>query len=236
VAGEIGSAAGTLYLVATPIGNVGDISARAIETLRTVERVLCEDTRRTRRLLNRLGIAAELESHHEHNERERIPGVVRALRGGSRFALVSDAGTPGISDPGFRLVRACAEAGVRVVPVPGPSAVIAALTASGLPTDRFCFVGYLPQRPGRRRASLEELSRSRGTIVLFEAPHRVARTVELIIDVLGDREAALCRELTKLHEEIVRGRLSSILSGLQSRRPLGEITLVIAGALEHDAA
>ena len=228
------NAPGTLYLVATPIGNLGDLSSRAIEVLRSVDRVLCEDTRRTGRLLSQLGITARLQSFHEHNERAAVSGVVNGLSAGESMALVSDAGTPGVSDPGYRLVSAAAGAGIPVVPIPGPSAVLAALTASGLPTDRFCFVGYLPPRAARRRSLLEEMKTLRATLVFFEAPHRIEKTLVVLLDALGDREAALCRELTKIHEEIVRGRLGKLLERVRGQRIRGEITLVVHGFREPE--
>lgn len=221
---------GTLYLVSTPIGNVSDLSSRAIDVLGRVDRVLCEDTRRTRRLLSRLGISARLESHHEHNERRHVARLVEALKGGSTLALVSDAGTPEVSDPGYPLVRAATAAELPVVAVPGPSAVLAALSVSGLPTDRFVFLGYLPPRAARRRALLAEVGELSMTLVLFEAPHRTARTLAALDEALGDRRAALCRELTKRHEEVVRGTLRELSAHATRQQPRGEITLVVAGA------
>jgi len=225
---------GTLFLVATPIGNLDDVTPRAIEVLRSVDRVLCEDTRHTGRLLDRLGITARLQSFHEHNERAAVPRVVARLSEGQSVALVSDAGTPGVSDPGYRLVRSAAAAGVVVVPIPGPSAVLAALVVSGLPTDRFCFIGYLPPRASRRRALLEEMRPLRATLVFFEAPHRIEKTLAVLLDALGDREAALCRELTKVHEETVRGRLDELLDHVRGQRVRGEITLVVDGFREPE--
>jgi len=223
------SGVGTLYLVATPIGNLDDLSARAVRVLGEADRVLCEDTRRTGRLLSRIGIKARLESHHEHNERARVPKLVDALVAGATIALVTDAGTPCVSDPGFRLVRGAARAGVRIVPVPGPSAVLAALAVSGLPTDRFFFLGYLPTRSGRRREAIREIASLRATLVIYEAPHRITKTLAALLEGLGDRDAVLCRELTKLHEEIARGTLSELERACEATSQRGEITLVVDG-------
>ncbi len=220
---------GVLYLVATPIGNVADISPRAIEVLSRVDRVLCEDTRRSGRLLARLGIKARLESHHEHNERVRVPRLVQELCRGATLGLVTDAGTPSVSDPGFRLVREAARAGVRIVPIPGPSAVLAALAASGLPTDRFCFLGYLPSRAARRADAIREVATLRATLIFFEAPHRIARTLAALREGLGERDAALCREMTKLHEEIIRKTLGELHEICRTNPERGEITLVVDG-------
>jgi 16S rRNA (cytidine1402-2'-O)-methyltransferase len=221
---------GTLYVVATPIGNVGDLSERAREVLSGVDRVLCEDTRRTRRLLDRVGVSTRLESHHEHNERRRVDRLVSALLAGADVALVSDAGTPELSDPGYPLVRAAGAAGVPVVSIPGPSAITAALSVAGLPTDRFVFLGYLPPRIARRRALLERVRDLDMTLVVFEAPHRVAKTLGAIEEVLGDRPAAICRELTKQHEEVIRGGLGELRAHVARQEPRGELTLVIGGA------
>ncbi|HEV2763744.1 MAG TPA: 16S rRNA (cytidine(1402)-2'-O)-methyltransferase, partial [Pyrinomonadaceae bacterium] len=202
---------GTLYLVATPIGNLEDITRRALRVLSEVDLVACEDTRHTRQLLERYGIDRPTVSYHEHNEQERAAELASRLAAGESVALVSDAGTPAVSDPGFRLVRACVEQGVAVVPVPGPSAFVAALVASGLPTDEFYFGGFLPARTHARRARLEEVRALRATLVFYETPHRLAHALADALELLGEREAAVARELTKLHEEIVRGRLSELL-------------------------
>lgn len=223
---------GTLYVVGTPIGNLGDITDRARETLRSADLVAAEDTRRTGRLLQAFGIRAKLLSLFEGNERERTERVLDALREGKDVALVSDAGMPAISDPGYRLVRACVEDGIPVVVVPGPSAVIAALVVSGLPTDRWVFEGFLPRRAGERRARLRALRDDPRTVVLFEAPGRVATLLRDVLVELGDRRAVLARELTKLHEEVVRGRVSEILATLADHEPKGEVVLVIEGAAE----
>jgi len=221
---------GTLYVVATPIGNLGDLSPRAAEVLRLVDVVVAEDTRRTRTLLGHAGAhPAELVSLPAFDEEGRLGRVVSRLSAGATVALVTDAGTPGVSDPGTRLVEAAWNAGARVVPVPGPSAALAALSASGLPADRFLFAGFLPRKGGGRADALRWLSGIPATIVVFEAGNRAAATLADLEHAFGDRPAALARELTKLHEEIARGRLSE----LRARFPgdlRGEVTLVVAGA------
>lgn len=228
---------GTLYVVATPLGNLDDITLRAIRVLREVSLVACEDTRRTAGLLRAHAIAAPTTSYFEHNERAKGERILEKLLAGNDVALVSDAGTPGISDPGYRLVRDARSRGVPVVPVPGPSAAIAALSVSGLPTDRFLFVGFLPARAGARRRALAELCAVRETLVLYESPGRVVASLEDLLERLGDREAFLCREATKLHEEYLRGRLSMLLQSLRGRsRVLGEFVLVVAGAPEVRSA
>ena len=218
---------GTLYLVATPIGNLEDITRRARRVLAEVAVVACEDTRRTRALLEHFGIKARTLSYHEHNERERAAELVSMLEAGASVAVVTDAGTPGVSDPGYRVVRACAERGLRVVPVPGAAAFVAALTASGLPTDEFYFGGFLPPRTHARRARLAEVRALRATLVFYETPHRVAQALADAREVLGEREAAVARELTKLHEEIVRGRLSELAARFSDKQARGELVLVI---------
>ncbi len=214
--------------MATPIGNLGDISTRAIAILRHVDRLLAEDTRRTRKLLAHVGVRRRLEPYHEHNERARTPIVLGRLAAGESVALVTDAGTPGVSDPGFRLVRACIDAGRRVVPIPGPSAPIAALVASGLPTDCFFFAGYPPRKAGERRRFLERLQTVPGTLIFLESPRRLTRTLESIAETLGDaRRAAVARELTKAHEEFMRGRVADILERLRDQEIRGEVTLCV---------
>ena len=223
--------AGTLYVVATPLGNLEDLTLRALRVLREVSLVACEDTRRTGQLLAGQGLKTPTTSFFEHNERWKGERILEALRAGRDVALVSDAGTPGISDPGFRLVRDARAEGLAVVPVPGPSAVIAALSVSGLPTDRFRFVGFLPQRTLARQKALRELRADPDTLVFYESPMRVTAMLADALEALGDREAFLCREATKLHEEYRRGRLGDLLALLREReRVRGEIVLVVAGA------
>jgi len=219
---------GTLYLVATPIGNLEDISLRALRILKEVDLIACEDTRRTARLLSHYGISTPRESHHEHNEVAHTPRLVEILRSGRNIALVTDAGMPLISDPGYPLVSACRKEGIRVVSVPGPSAVSTALAGSGLPADSFHFGGFLPPRAEARRRRLRELSTIPATLVLFEAPHRILLSLEDMVELLGERKACLARELTKIHEEWLHGTLTEILRILRSRASVqGEITLVI---------
>jgi len=224
--------AGTLYLVSTPIGNLEDITHRAVRLLGEVDVIACEDTRHTKKLLNHYGINTRTISYHEHNERERAAELIKQLKRGSDVAVVSDAGTPGISDPGFRLARLAIENEVRVVPVPGASALITALVASGMPTDEFFFGGFLPARSGARRARLSELRSIPATLIFYEGPHRIAATLKDARDILGEREAVVARELTKMHEEIARGRLSELaarFSSAQSAR--GEMVLIIDRAV-----
>lgn len=219
---------GALYLVATPIGNLEDVTRRALRVLAEADVVACEDTRRTRSLLEHFGIRARTLSYHEHNERERAEELARLVEGGSAVVLVSDAGTPGINDPGYRLVRACAERGLSVVPVPGPTALVAALTASGLPTDEFYFGGFLPARTHARREKLASVRALRATLVFYETPHRIAHALADAREVLGEREAAVARELTKLHEEVARGRLSELAARFSAEGAArGEMVLVI---------
>lgn len=220
--------AGTLYLVATPIGNLEDITQRALRVLREVDLVACEDTRHTRTLLNHYGIRTKTVSYHEHNERERATELALMLRDGASLAVVSDAGTPGISDPGFRLVNDALNAGARVVPVPGPTAFVAALVASGLATDEFFFGGFLPARSLQRRARLMDVRQLNSTLIFYEAPHRIGQTLADAREILGEREAAVARELTKLHEEIARGRLSELAARFSVEDAArGEMVLLI---------
>ena len=218
---------GTLYLVATPIGNLADITHRALDILRKVSVIACEDTRHTRKLLQHYGIETKTISYHEHNEQQRARELVQTLHEGNDVAVVSDAGTPSISDPGYRLVRAAIENAIPVVPVPGPSALISALVAAGLPTDEFFFGGFLPAKSNARRTRLNELRSVPGTLVFYEAPHRLAETLNDALEILGEREAAVARELTKLHEEIKRGRLSELANHYAVEEPRGEIVLLI---------
>lgn len=219
---------GILYLVATPIGNLKDISFRAVEVLKSVDLIACEDTRHTRKLLNAYEISAKLISYHEHNEAERAEELSGLLLEGKSIAVVSDAGTPGINDPGFRLVQKCVELGIPVVPIPGAAAFVNAAIASGVPTDSLFFGGFLPARTGERKKRLRELADVPATLVFYETPHRIAAALRDALDVLGDREAALARELTKLHEEFVRDTLSQLVDKYSNETPRGEYVLVIA--------
>ena len=224
---------GTLYVVATPLGNLEDVTLRALRVLREAKLVACEDTRRTAGLLKAHGISTPTTSYFEHNERWKGTQILDVIRKGCDVALVSDAGTPGISDPGYRLVRDARAQGLPVVPVPGPSAAVAALSVSGLPTDRFLFVGFLPSRSGGRRAALEDLAPARETLVFYESPVRVVASLEDMREILGDRPAFLCREATKLHEEYRRGTLAELRTHLAERKEIrGEIVLVVAGTAE----
>ncbi|HKZ54304.1 MAG TPA: 16S rRNA (cytidine(1402)-2'-O)-methyltransferase [Anaerolineales bacterium] len=226
---------GTLYLVATPIGNLEDITLRALRVLNQVRMIAAEDTRHTRKLLSHYHISVPLLSYHEHNKDPRLSAILSALSEGD-VALVSDAGTPGLSDPGYELVRASLQAGHQVTPIPGPSAPVAALVASGLPTDAFVFVGYLPRKTSERRRLLLELARERRTLLAFEAPHRLRQTLADLRQIFGEaRPTALCRELTKVHEEILRGTLGEVAEVFRTREPRGEITLVIGGPGEGQA-
>jgi len=223
---------GTLYLVATPIGNLEDISLRALRVLGEAAVIAAEDTRHTRKLLSHHGVRARLVSLHEHNEHARAPALVERLLAGESIAVVSDAGTPGLSDPGTELVRAAAAAGVPIVPIPGPSALLAALVASGLPASPVTFLGFLPVGAGERRRALESVRSLPHTIVLFEAPHRLLRTLGDLHQALGgERRAAIARELTKIHEEVFRGRLRETLDHFSATTPRGEFTLVVEGAV-----
>jgi 16S rRNA (cytidine1402-2'-O)-methyltransferase len=226
---------GTLHIVATPIGNLGDLSDRARQTLAEVDLVVAEDTRRTGRLLAGIGVDAKLRSMFDGNERERTPGIVRELVSGRSVALVSDGGMPLISDPGYRLVHASIDAGIEVRVVPGPSAAVAALVVSGLPTDRFVFEGFLPRTSSQRRARLADMAGEPRTIVVFEAPGRVKRLLADLAVELGDRRVAVCRELTKLHEEVLRGRATEVITELGSAPIRGEVVVVIEGATDPPA-
>jgi 16S rRNA (cytidine1402-2'-O)-methyltransferase len=222
---------GELYLVATPIGNLGDITLRALELLRAVDGVICEDTRRTRTLLEAHGIQARLISMPAFDERRRAEGLVERLERGERLALCTDAGSPSVSDPGQALVALAIARAIPVTALPGASAVVAALQLSGLPSDRFLFTGFLPRKGGARREALEELAGIRATLVLFESPRRLRETLTDLVEALGDRRAAVARELTKLHEEVARGKLSE-LAGHFAGEVRGEVAIVIEGAGE----
>jgi 16S rRNA (cytidine1402-2'-O)-methyltransferase len=222
---------GKLYLVATPIGNLEDISARALRILREAVCIAAEDTRQTGKLLAHFEIHTPMISYHEHNKLTRLDAVLGRLETGD-VALVSDAGTPGLNDPGYELVRAALAAGYEVAPVPGPSAPIAALTASGLPTDSFVYLGYLPRRSAARKTFLAPWRDERRTLIALETPHRLLESLEDLLSALGDRPLAVARELTKLHEEFVRGTVRQVQQHFHAHPPLGEITLVIGGAEE----
>jgi len=225
-----------LYLVATPIGNLEDITLRAVRVLKEADMIACEDTRQTQKLLNHYGISTRTVSYHEHNEMTRAPELVLDLEGGARVALVTDAGMPGISDPGFRLISLAIRHHIPVVPIPGASAFLAALVASGLPTDSFRFSGFLPPKSGQRRQMLESIKASPRTQVFYEAPHRVKEAVKDVVEILGgERELVIAREVTKIHEEFLRGRAGEILATLNARGDIkGEITLLIGKADETE--
>ena len=218
---------GTLYLVATPIGNLQDIKLRALETLRTVDLIACEDTRHTRNLLNHFHVSNRTISYHEHNEQERSEEFAERLIKGESIAIVSDAGTPGICDPGFRIVQRAVEIGANVIPIPGAAAFVSAVVVSGLATDSIFFGGFLPSKKGERRKRLDELIDIPATLIFYEAPHRLARSLVDCHEVLGDRRVAVARELTKLHEEIVRGSLVELAELYSKTKVKGEIVLVI---------
>jgi 16S rRNA (cytidine1402-2'-O)-methyltransferase len=227
---------GRLILCATPIGNLEDITQRALRVLGSADVIACEDTRRTRKLLNHFSIRArDLVSYHEGNERRAAADLLQRIERGKTVVLVSDAGMPGISDPGYRLVRACIEANLKIEVVPGPTASVTALVLSGLPPGRFVFEGFLPRRTGDRKRRAAELAPETRTLVIYESPHRLAASVADLIEVLGDRPAALVRELTKMHEEVRRGSLTEILDSIRESPPKGEIVLVVGGAI-HDRA
>jgi 16S rRNA (cytidine1402-2'-O)-methyltransferase len=220
---------GRLYIVSTPIGNMEDITLRALRILKEVDLIAAEDTRRTGLLLKHFGIQAPLTSYFEGNELKKRDFILAKLKEGKKVALVSDAGTPGISDPGFRLIQLAIESQLPIVPIPGSSAVITALSVSGLPTDAFLFKGFLPHKSKKRRDLLKELEHMRETLIFYESPHRISEALRDILEILGDREIVLTRELTKVYEEIIRGKVSEILNQVGDRRLKGEITLVISG-------
>ena len=236
--GERPDGAGTLFLVGTPIGNLEDITLRALRTLKEVDLIACEDTRQTQKLLNHYGIEKRTVSYHEHNELERAPELIVHLENGDDVAIVSDAGMPGVSDPGYRLVALAVRHHIRVVPIPGASAFLSALVASGLPTDSFRFGGFLPAKAGARRSLLEASRLSSRTLIFYEAPHRLLETLQDVADILGpERRVVVAREVTKLHEEFLRGQASDVLNQLKKRPDIkGEITLLIAKAEENSAA
>jgi 16S rRNA (cytidine1402-2'-O)-methyltransferase len=223
----LGPVSGTLYVVATPIGNLEDLTLRALRVLREVDLIACEDTRRTRALLAHFDVHVPTLSYYEHNKLVRGPQILRRLGEGHSVALVTDAGTPGVSDPGFLLVREARAAGIPVVPVPGPSAVAAALSAAGVPADRFVFEGFLPVKPGRRLKRLQALREVATTVVLYESPHRIVATLAAVQEVFGEREIVVARELTKRFEEIVNAPAAAHLARLQAGEIRGELTVII---------
>lgn len=219
---------GTLYIVSTPIGNLNDITFRAVEVLKQVDLIACEDTRRTKILLEKFGLAKNLISYYNYNERQRAEEIIRELKSGKNVALVSDSGTPGISDPGFVLIKRAIEENITVIPIPGPSAFVCALVGSGLPMDEFVFVGFLPHKKGRK-TKLKKLSDEERTIILYESPHRLIKTLNEILEIFGDREIAVAKELTKIHEEFFRGKISEVLKKLTPDKIKGEFVIVISG-------
>lgn len=228
---------GTLYVIATPIGNLDDITLRALNVLKQVDLIACEDTRHSRKLLDHYGIHKPVISYHEHNEAARAAGLIEKLRAGASVALISDAGTPLISDPGYRLVEAATAAGITVTPVPGPSAAIAALSASGLPTDSFRFCGFFPAKASQRDRLLSSLASDSATLIFYEAPHRIVDTLENVSRTLGNRRIVVAREVTKLHEEFIRGTVKEAIAALRARPAVkGELTVLIAKADEPAAS
>ncbi len=227
---------GALYVVATPLGNLEDITLRALSVLREVDAIACEDTRRTSRLLRHYQIDTTIFSCHEHNEAGRAREICARLSGGESVALVSDAGTPTISDPGYRVVRAALDEGLRVVPVPGPSAATAALAASGLPTDAFLFKGFLPSRRGKRIAALQKIAAATSTVILFETPRRVIEALADVQEVLGDRDVVLAREMTKLHEEFLSGTAEQVRQKLSERQSVKGEMVILVGAANRTAS
>jgi len=219
---------GSIYVVSTPIGNLADISLRAIDILKTVDLIACEDTRQTAKILNHYKIKTKMTPYHDHNKEYKTSSLIDLIKNGNSIALVSDAGTPGISDPGFYLIREAIKNDINISPIPGPSALTAAALASGMEIDRFLFEGYLPRKKGRLKR-LKELAAYKVTIVIFEGPHRVLRSLRDLRDTLGDRKAAIGRELTKVHEEFIRGNLSDLIANFSERKPKGEFVIIIEG-------
>jgi 16S rRNA (cytidine1402-2'-O)-methyltransferase len=220
---------GTLFVVATPIGNLEDITFRAVRILSEVDLIAAEDTRHTKILLTKYSINTPLTSYHKFNIKSKTPYLIKLLREGQNIALVSDSGMPGISDPGHEVVSSAVVQGIRVEPIPGPSASISALAISGLPTDRFVFEGFLPKKPGKKKKVLESLKDDARTIIIYESPYRLLKTLKDIQEVLGNREVAVCRELTKKFEEIIRGKAGDVLARMQDKKVRGEIVLVVSG-------
>ena len=224
---------GILYIVPTPIGNLEDITLRALRVLKEVDLIAAEDTRHTQHLLTHYGIHTPLTSYHEHNERKKAPALVERIKNGAQVALVCDAGTPAISDPGYRLVVDAIRAGIQIIPLPGASALATVLSASGLPTDRFLFEGFLPAKKQQRKAKLQALRQQSATLVFYEAPHRLIEALNDIQQILGEREMVVAREVTKVHEEFLRGKVSSVIGQLEGRKIKGEITIVVRGATDE---
>ncbi|WP_274365810.1 16S rRNA (cytidine(1402)-2'-O)-methyltransferase [Paenibacillus thermotolerans] len=227
---------GTLYLVGTPIGNLDDMTFRAVSTLKEADWIAAEDTRQTKKLLNHFEINARLLSYHEHNKEKSGAAIIERLKEGSNVALVSDAGLPAISDPGADLVKEAVDAGIAVVPIPGPNAGLSALIASGLPTDRFTFIGFLPREKKKCAAVLEQWKSHAATVILYEAPHRLESTLKLLLEIWGDRRMAMARELTKRYEEFARGSVADCLAHIEANPPIGEYCLVVEGADKEQAA
>ncbi len=223
-----------MYIVASPIGNLEDITLRALRVLKEVDLIAAEDTRHTKKLLTHYGIVTPLTSYHQHNENAKSASLVQRLSSGCRLALISDAGTPIVSDPGFRLVQGAIHAGIPVVPIPGPSALTAVLSASGLPSERFVFEGFLPARKSRRREKLRKLREEPRTLVFYEVPHRVEESLQDLLEVLGEREMVLGREMTKLHEEFIRGSVRDLVAQAKVKEWRGEMTLVVEGKRDRD--
>ncbi len=219
---------GALYVVATPIGNLEDITLRALRILKSVDIIAAEDTRKTRILLNHYGIQKELLSYYQFNESKRIPEIINILKSGKSVAVVSDAGTPGISDPAYRLVKKAIEEKIRIIPIPGASAFLSALVVSGLPTDSFVFEGFLPHKKGRK-TKLEKIKSETRTIILYESPHRILKTLYEILEIIGDRKITIAREITKMFEQVIYGKVSDVIKHLESKTIQGEFVIILAG-------
>lgn len=218
-----------LYVVATPIGNLEDITFRAVRVLSEVDLIAAEDTRKTKNLLDRYNIKKPISSYHRFNIKTKTSYFIRELKNGKSIALVSDAGTPTVSDPGYELVKEAIKNGIKVIPIPGPSALTSALSVSGLPTDRFVFLGFLPRKPGKQRKLLKEFCEFEGTIIIYESPFRLTKTLKEVYNTLGEREVVVARELTKIYEEVVRGKIKDVLGYFASKKIKGEITLLVQG-------